>query len=234
LRASRCTTCPGLARARRGEHYIDASALIGDTYRIVQKHTNGTLQRPPGWEHADPLSNDRRLTNADVARMIEFETAEQEQLRELAQVQAEALKADTAHACAEHAEALDPSIHLWMEKQAKAHAEAATGFAAFRKEARRKEEELASKLADYKSAVERLEARSTALTRELAARDVQLSALTKEHACAAATEHSLLEKVARLEAQLARRPRSRGAPVGGWRYPVNEYTHREYAQERRS
>jgi hypothetical protein len=89
---------PELRVAKRGDHYIDATALGPDLRRIAAKHTAGRFRRPAGWSRPSFWGDRGRLTVGDLIRMIELETAEQGRLQALYKAASAAARQERAAA----------------------------------------------------------------------------------------------------------------------------------------
>jgi hypothetical protein len=98
---------PELRVAKRGDHYIDATALGPDLRRIAAKHTAGRFRRPAGWSRPSFWGDRGRLTLGDLTRMIELETAEHERLRALYEAASAAAREERAAAEARFFSRLD-------------------------------------------------------------------------------------------------------------------------------
>jgi hypothetical protein len=98
---------PELRVAKRGDHYIDAKALAPDLRRIAAKHTAGRFRRPAVWSRPSFWGDRGRLTEGDLIRMIELETAEEERLRALYEAASSAAREERAAAEARFFSRLD-------------------------------------------------------------------------------------------------------------------------------
>jgi hypothetical protein len=98
---------PELRVAKRGDHYIDAKALAPDLRRIAAKHTAGRFRRPATWSRPSFWGDRGRLTEGDLIRMIELETAEEERLRTLYEAASSAAREERAAAEARFFSRLD-------------------------------------------------------------------------------------------------------------------------------
>lgn len=154
---------PELRIARRGDHYIDAKALAPDLRRIAAKHTAGRFRRPATWSRPSFWGDRGRLTEGDLIRMIELETAEEERLRALYEAASSAAREERAAAEARFFSRLDDESQVLVSiylahvcgSQAAAHAthaplgeaepcprqRGATAFSAEAREERRRAQE---------------------------------------------------------------------------------------------
>lgn len=105
---------PELRIAKRGDHYVDATALAPDLRRIAAKHTAGRFRRPATWSRPSFWGDRGRLTAGDLIRMIELETAEEERLRALYEAASAAAREERAAAEARFLSRLDDESQAFV------------------------------------------------------------------------------------------------------------------------